>query len=80
VKFVLQLNLKKLLPHIWCYIPFQFIHYLYNVGNKLASFLFQLVAIGPTTAEAALSEYKLKVWSVASKPTSEHLLEAVLKL
>jgi uroporphyrinogen-III synthase len=37
-----------------------------------------LVAIGPTT-EAALSKYKLKVWSVASKPTPEHLLEAIQK-
>jgi uroporphyrinogen-III synthase len=56
------------------------LYIIYNVGNRLASFLFQLVAIGPTTAEAAFSEYKLKVWSVASKPTPEHLLEAVLKL
>ncbi|PNF26751.1 Uroporphyrinogen-III synthase [Cryptotermes secundus] len=38
----------------------------------------KFVAIGPTT-EAALLEHKLKVWSVASKPTPEHLLEAILK-
>jgi hypothetical protein len=49
-----------------------------SVRNKLARFFFQLVAIGPTT-EAALLEYKLKVWSVASKPTPEDLLEAILK-
>lgn len=39
----------------------------------------KLVAIGPTT-EAAFLGYKLKARSVASKPTPEHLLEAVLKL
>jgi hypothetical protein len=48
-----------------------------SVRNKL-DFFFQFVAIGPTT-EAALLEYKLKVWSVASKPTPEDLLEAILK-
>jgi uroporphyrinogen-III synthase len=44
----------------------------------MPSFFFQLVAIGPTT-EAALLEYKLKVWSVASKPTPEDLIEAILR-
>jgi hypothetical protein len=48
-----------------------------SVGEKFHHF-FQFVAIGPTT-EAALLEYKLKVWSVATKPTPEHLLEAILK-
>ncbi|XP_069674066.1 uroporphyrinogen-III synthase-like [Periplaneta americana] len=38
----------------------------------------KFVAIGPTTQEAIL-DYNLKVWSVASRPTPEHLLEAVLK-
>jgi hypothetical protein len=48
-------------------------------GKQTGCFLFQLIAIGPTTAEAALSHYKLEVWSVASKPTPEYLLAAILK-
>lgn len=38
--------------------------------------LLKLVAIGPTT-EKSLLDNKLKVCSVASKPTPEHLLDAV---
>jgi uroporphyrinogen-III synthase len=52
---------------------------LFITAYERKCFFFQLVAIGPTT-EAAFLGYKLKATSVASKPTPEHLLEAILKI